>query len=323
MDVINISIVIPTLNRWDSLYKTIEGIYLHSSSIANEIIIVDQSDLENDFKEKFLNFIKSLSSFTNFIILHTAVKSLTHARNLGFQRASNNIIIFSDDDVIVEQDTIKNIYELMSTKDISLIGAFDSNQVIKKNFLGVFFFRKKIFKRKQGYILKSIYGRLPEYKKEINSTSWAMGFFFSVKKDLMIKWDLTFDEKLISYAYPEDLDFTYRYCQISRKYGLKCIYSKSIRVNHFVSKEFRIPNKMNTLFLILNRYYLSYKLFPNDIISRYEVFISNIGELLRRLIKGYPVKDLIFSQFFYFKYRRLFKNGNLDRIYRLLGLKKD
>ena len=42
--------------------------------------------------------------------------------------------------------------------------------------------------------------------------------FLAIKKDIVDEYNLSFDENLISYPCHEDLDFTYSYYKISKKY---------------------------------------------------------------------------------------------------------
>ena len=64
----------------------------------------------------------------------------------------------------------------------------------------------------------------PTHIDSITDTEWAMGFFSVYRTFLIRKWNLKWDEHLINYAYPEDLDFSYSYYKYAKTEGFKCRY---------------------------------------------------------------------------------------------------
>lgn len=88
-----LSIVIPTINRYTDLNNTIR--YLSNQSFQDyEIVIVDQTD-----KEKVEN-ISALDSKIRYY--WSEIKSASVARNKGLIEAQGEIVLFLDDDVIIE-----------------------------------------------------------------------------------------------------------------------------------------------------------------------------------------------------------------------------
>ena len=86
-----------------------------------------------------------------------------------------------------------------------------------------------------------------------------MGFFFAVRRSLIEKWALGWDENLTSYAYAEDLDFSMAYCKKAKAEGYECILSDRVHVAHLATKEYRIPTRKNTFMYVINRAYLCQK----------------------------------------------------------------
>ena len=205
---------------------------------------------------------------SNFFLLRSDKPSSTKARNIGIQKSKNDIILFSDDDVLVDPDTVKLFYETMKKSQIALCaGVSVGDRQIRKSLL------RKIFGtvvgmqclwKKGGYIVKhTMRGRYElNDKQNIYNTDWAMGYFFGVKKSLLDKWSINFDEKLIEYAYAEDLDFSLRYCRCAKQEKLGCILNQEIYIKHLATQEWRIPSKKAMYFLVANRLYLFYKNFP-------------------------------------------------------------
>lgn len=92
-----LSIIVPTLNRGRLFRRTVEQV-LQQSFSDFELIVVDQSDdpvrAENEV------FLRSCGD-SRLFILHVTRKNLPNARNEGLSRASGEIVLFLDDDVIL------------------------------------------------------------------------------------------------------------------------------------------------------------------------------------------------------------------------------
>lgn len=86
-----ISIVIPTINRYSDLQNTLND--LQQQSVREyEVLIIDQTDV-NDFCS---------IHFPQTKHLHKAFKSASKARNVGLLEAKAPIVLFLDDDVMIE-----------------------------------------------------------------------------------------------------------------------------------------------------------------------------------------------------------------------------
>lgn len=308
-----ISVIIPTLNRVNSLKDTIKSIN-SSSQMPSEIIIIDQS---KDFIKNKANIISGLNK-KNIVYLNQNEPSITKARNTGILVAKNEIILFCDDDIELEKDTILNLYNIFNNfESISLIGGMNSlaswnSKMSLESFLGYIFLKKNFFKRNSGHVTRSIFGRFPKQINIERETEWAMGFFFAVRKSLINKWQIKFDENLVAYAYSEDLDFTYRYYLKSKNENLRMIYSPKIKVKHLCSNEYRIPSFKWTLMFITHRRYLSYKMF-NTVFSSFAVSWSNLGEFFKRIldIRFIEALNILKAEQICFKNRKKLKSGEI------------
>lgn len=279
------------MNRFNSLNATINS-FFSNHILPNQVVIVDQS---NDGKTSSL--IKDLidrdeyKSNCNFIYEHQEYPSSTDARNSGINIATNEILIFSDDDVEVKEDTLANIINIMDDNSISMISAINELEGQTKSKLGYLLGFKSFFKRKIGHVAPAIFGRFPTKIEKETKTEWAMGFFFVVRKSLVDKWGLKWDENLKSYAYAEDLDFSYSYYKKSKEEGLKCIISSDVIVKHLQSQEYRIPSRKTTFMYVLNRAYLYKK---HNFGFRYWIMfnIANYSMLTIRRIKKQNPQDM-------------------------------
>ena len=315
MNYVEISVIIPTRNRLESLIETIKIIY-KSDYVPKQIVIIDQS--EKVYSDKIKTELKRFNNI-EITYYYQNEPSLTKARNKGIELAKYGIIICSDDDIIVEKETIKEIYKIFTeNKEVALIAGIDkrseleSSKGIKRHIIdimGYVFMKKK--KSNKGYVLKSIMARYPLNIEKRTETEWAMGYFFALRKELIDNYNIEWDEKLISYAYPEDLDFSYRFYEIVRKNNMKMILDPNVKVEHCTTSEWRITSKKQTFMYVINRQYLSYKLFPNYKSSRVMTIWCNLGELIRRIIYKDNIVDLFKAQYYCFKYREDIKNGKL------------
>ena len=286
-----ISVIIPTYNRPQSLDRTLEGIY-KSKVKPKEVVIIDQSEDEN-IRKAYTDIInKYTGSDINLIYSWLQPPSSTAARNAGTKMAKEEVFIYMDDDVDIDTGLIGEIASIMLEENIALIAGIDRLSTEGKDkFTSYFFGTKDKKKCGTGYVTKSILGRYPmvsEIKKEI-STEWAMGYFFVVRKSLIDKFDIRWDENLKGYAYAEDLDFSVRYCRKAKELGLRCIISPRIIVEHLASKEYRIEKKEHIYKYIANREYIYNKIYKNEF-SRFHMIWTNFWKLVFRILKRNTAK---------------------------------
>ena len=286
---IPLSVIIPTLNRKNILSNTIDSL-LSGEFVPSEIIVIDQSEevLSAQLHSEWDGIVK---------VFKEDILSSARARNIGVRKASNDIILFCDDDIEVNETTIKDLYKEMLREDISLIAAVNcvdnaaygyqkKKHRIIRNIAG-YVIGTRIPRKSGGYIIKwSMKGHYSEGMTKPHRTEWAYGFFFSVKKSLIEKWDIWFDENLIKYAFAEDMDFSCRYCRCSEVDGLKTIVDPRLYVHHLISKEWRMPSEEAIFYGFVNRWYLSYKLFPKQWWYRIGMVWSDIWYTLLVYKKG-------------------------------------
>lgn len=253
-----ISVIIPTMNRPDSLERTLK--HLAEGTIRpNQIVIVDQSQ-DCELCRRNRSVLDSFSSaFEELKYVFQSKPSLTKARNNGALYANNDVIIMADDDIDVAKDTIANVASIMKDQQIALVAGIDRLTRQSSSNLGYLLGTKSFFKRRIGHVTRSMLGRYPDNIKKQVETQWAQGYFFVVRKSLLKKWNCHWDENLTSYAYAEDLDYSYAYYKHAKAEGLKCVLDPNVMVDHLATLEYRIPSKKSLYMYIINRVYLSHK----------------------------------------------------------------
>ncbi len=316
-NVIPISVIIPTLNRHETLIQTVQSL-CKGDSIPKEIIIIDQSIIAINKKE----FGKQ--NGVHILIEHTTIASSTHARNIGIEKASEEFLLFCDDDILINERTLTNLYKCISNSDTALVAAIHyrdnafyegpkKHRVIKD--IGGTFLGMKKFWRKDGYVIKSnIRGRYAAGIDAITSTEWAMGYFFCIKKGVLKGLDHWFDEHLIKYAYAEDLDFTYRYCLEAKKQGMKTVVDPRVFVNHLASREWRIPKQMEVNYIFANRRYLSWKLFPSRKDYRVAMWVFDHLYLLTQIRKKEYANEIVSALKLCRKNKSLIREGAINKL---------
>jgi len=106
---LKLSIIIPTYNRKKQLVRLIDTILISDFKKDDyEIIVIDDHSTDSTckcIKEKFSH----ISDLT--IITKKQNKRKSHSINIGFQKAKGEYLFFIDDDTIIDQQTIKNLYD--------------------------------------------------------------------------------------------------------------------------------------------------------------------------------------------------------------------
>lgn len=99
---LTVSVIVPTYNRDRALVDAIQSV-LKQDFENYELIIVDQSLSHEKVTQNFLQKINN----ANIKYFKVAPPSLPAARNFGLEKARAEIIVYIDDDVILDQGFIK------------------------------------------------------------------------------------------------------------------------------------------------------------------------------------------------------------------------
>jgi len=110
----NISVVIPTANRHETIAQAVEKIFENTLQ-PFEVIVVDQSQncLTHDALAKFIHAHK-------IIYLKDEGSGASRARNIGWKNASGEIIAFTDDDAQVDAQWLENIHSTFAQTDLKI-----------------------------------------------------------------------------------------------------------------------------------------------------------------------------------------------------------
>lgn len=298
------------MNRPESLDRTLKYLF-NGEDIPNQIVVVDQSqsqDVRNENKRVLQKYNKNLCAQ---VYEYQLEPSSTKARNLGMTKATNEIIIFADDDIDVNVDTLKNVCSIMQDSKIAMIAGIDELTQSSSSDIGYILGTKSYSKRNIGHVTLSMLGRYPDNIQKQTETQWAQGYFFVVRKSLVDKWHCHWDENLTSYAYAEDLDFSFGYYKHAYAEGLLCVIDPIVKVKHLATKEYRIPNVKSVYMYIINRAYLSHK-HSMGLAGMVASGWCNLWRCVQSIISKQNPKVLIHAIWCTVKYHNDIYRGNLD-----------
>lgn len=176
-----------------------------------ELIIVDNNSSDNT-KEIIDEFINKSNLNVKYVVERH--QGLSHARNIGIQESSGNIIAFTDDDCIVDQHWITSISkEFQSDESIAGIGGRVELYNKMDRPISIRIHKEKIIFSSIDRIFNLIIGCNMAFARPVFD---EIGMF-----------DTDFGAGT-RFASAEDSDFLYR----AHKKGLKIIYSPDVLVYH-------------------------------------------------------------------------------------------
>jgi glycosyltransferase involved in cell wall biosynthesis len=294
---VKISVVIPTRNRSECLKRLLHSI-LRQTVKPYEVIVVDDGD---DFKTKNLiqNIKKQFSEkgikIRHFMSPKTAIKSISRARNLGAAKAKGEVVVFLDDDVIIDQDYLKEILSVFESKPHALgVQGVISNtryssfwNAVEKVF---YYWHAEMNKCRVLPSGKTTFAYAPN---QIILCEWLFGLNVAYRREVFKEF--SFNEKLLGYSLGEDKEFSYK---IYKKYPESLFLSPSARALHLPPQ---IRNSSKLRECIVTAYPISF--FYNNIeqtLKNKLIFIwSEIGRIILRVIWALPnansIKNIIMS----------------------------
>lgn len=208
-----VSVVIPTYNRNRVLVQTIKSV-LNQKFKNFELLIVDQSKKHDKFTQNFLEKVKS----ENVKYYKIGPPSLPAARNFGLKKARGKIIIYIDDDVILDDGFIKAHYEsYIKKKAVAVAGRIkEKNKPVSHELL---------------YLRKTSFGAGNFNYLKYGFAQTSQGCNMSFKKHLLLKVG-GFDTNFIGNAMREETDLCFKL----RKMGKKILFNPNASLFHLFFK---------------------------------------------------------------------------------------
>jgi len=164
---IELSIIICTINRTIELDNLLNSLIYALDNIENEILIIDQNT-DSNFID---NTIKKYDKCLNIKHFKVNFKGLSKAKNFGIKNANGKLLSFPDDDCKIFNDTYKFAIDFFNNNNTDIlfgkcIDSFDADSVLK-------------FKSSPYYLnKKNMVGGFVEATGIIKSTIFESNFFF-------------------------------------------------------------------------------------------------------------------------------------------------
>lgn len=111
-----ISVIIPTYKRGDIFFECIESV-IDSISSLDEIIVV------NDSKDAEIDESKIDRKGKTIKVLNNPKQGVASARNFGANLANGKILLFIDDDMLINRDAVKRCLETLESADKLVVNA--------------------------------------------------------------------------------------------------------------------------------------------------------------------------------------------------------
>jgi glycosyltransferase involved in cell wall biosynthesis len=284
---LKISVIIPTYNRTKELRDALYSVLKQTIS-AEEVIIVDDSD--DDRIKKLISELKTIFKDKHIslkYIRNKREKSLAIARNIGIENSVGDIILFLDDDVVLDEkysEEILKVYEEYPAA-FGVQGHITNikvsvkiwNMICKVLFLGY-------YEENKCRVLPSGYSIYPHILTKVISCQWLSGSNSSYKREILEEFQ--FDENLKKYSSGEDEDLSYR---IFKKYPSSLFMTPYAKLIHKTSQEGRIPKKERISMSEIYRLYFFYKNIDQTFINKLIFLESWMGSLIMKTVGSFRI----------------------------------
>lgn len=274
---LKISVIIPTYTRTKELRDALYSV-LKQTIAAEEVIIVDDSD--DDRIKKLISELKHIfknKDMTLKYIRNKREKSLTIARNIGIENSAGDIILFLDDDVILDENYIEEILKVHEEHPTAfgVQGHITNIKVSKfQNMINKILFFSYLEENKCR-VLPSACNTYPYILTKVIPCQWLSGSNCSYKREILEEFQ--FDENLKKYSYSEDVDMSYKNF---KKYPSSLFMTPYGKLIHKTSQEGRIPKKGLINMGEIYRFYIFYKDIDQTFINKLIFLWSWVGSLI-------------------------------------------
>lgn len=196
MNILSLSLIIPTRNRLPLLKRLILSL-VKQSPLPDEVIIVDNSDKKyNDANRSIILRIKSILAENNINLkwICSRKKGSATARNIGIKNASCNYLVFVDDDCFLE----KNFFFFLRKHILENQEALIMTQVKRAN-------KDSLISGIDEFLVTTMFEQ-----SDIDNSNRPLLLdtkAFAIKKNLIDINSLRFDSIFNTFSVYEDVDF--------------------------------------------------------------------------------------------------------------------
>lgn len=306
---LSVSVIIPTHDRYDDLNRCLSHIHSSIQSFPYfELIVVDSS--------KDMDRIKDLVESFNGKYIHEPRKGVSIARNTGIENAKGDILVFADDDFIVDKSWITNLIE--NYKDENIVCCTGRMLSYRNDDVSNIYEKSMSFDRgnkkreftKNDINIFNLFKTITKIgnKRLLDKTPvpWAIGFgFYSFRKEIFAdigKFDIGLGRGTPSIG-GEDPDIFYRIIKSGKTivyepkaviyhnhreiYNdiLKDAYNAGVSIKALTTKYAKKKDMYMSLILIGEFFLLSFS-YIKTLISRDKSSSLDFSQLIKEELKG-------------------------------------
>jgi len=293
-----VSVVICTKDRLQEVLNCITSI-LKQSHLPKEIIIVDSSLNNNILLSAIERRFKTELSIKNINFkFYISQSNVAKQSNLGIKNSSGDIVILLDDDVILENNFIKEMLNIFDMKSINKVGAVMGNIINEKrentfsyrNIIKYLFFMPKYG---NGKFRISSMPTTPTGLNKVKAVEFVTRGVTAYNRKVFNEF--LFDESLCDiYGAAEDVDFSYR---IMKKYTN--YYTPYAKCYHYEVSNKDVGSELKRIKYFQNYQYLFYKNIPRAPIRKITFRIALFGLKNRADLLPLPqIMALLMEQLF-------------------------
>ena len=271
---ISVSVVIATKDRQDVLPSCMDSL-LTQKRLPDEVVVIDSSS-EKDITKEVIHKYDNCSSI-NIKYFHTQ-PGLCLQRNRGIAESNGNIVLFIDDDVVLEYDFIQQLIRIYESYPSwgSIGGIITNFQSSQMHRLQSRLFYRRCFREERANIHRKQSNCGNAEIIEVNSLS---GCLMSFRRKVFENY--LFNESLPCGGFGDDIEFCAR---VSRRH--KIGIALTCKAVHNVNPGGRFPNINRIEGSLIGYFHVFAVKDSGNLIDMIALAWLNIGYATRSILKG-------------------------------------
>jgi glucosyl-dolichyl phosphate glucuronosyltransferase len=273
---VTLSIVIGTKDRPASLERCLKSI-LRQTTPPDEVIIVDDGTLDRSAVLKSFEGTNVAARYFN----KSHDRGLTKSRNLGIRESHGDVVMFLDDDVVLDERYVQSVLDIYQrSPDVAAVGGrllSGRLPLLKRAFLRMFLLDAAT----EGRVLANGVGVLVRHIREVTPVEWLSGCNMSFRRGVFAEF--MFDEAFGGNGWGDDRDFSYR---VGTKYRM--VATPDALVHHLEEPAGRLGSEAfgHTEITYVHRFFV--KNMPKRAMGRLALAWSLVGITLQNCLTLRP-----------------------------------